>query len=80
VSSEDFDRIVTENGLGRYLEETSLIIDSHFSQEEVESLIVFFSSTVGRKLVDYDHLLKMKKTINDISIDRGKELSRLDRE
>jgi len=80
VSSEDFDKIIAEEGYNRYLEETSLIIDSHFSQEEVESLIEFFSSTIGRKLVDYSHLSKMKKIINDISTDREKELSRLDRE
>ena len=80
IDNNNFSNIILSCGLESYLTKTTILLDSIFSQEEVESLISFFSSSVGRKLVDKSYLLKISILINDITNERNLQLSRLDRE
>ncbi len=80
VSDSDFSKVISEHGLDSYLEKITTVIDSMFSQEEIESLIEFFRSPTGRKLVDKTYLLKIPVIIGDITNEREDLLSRMDRE
>ena len=80
ISDDNFNKIMSEYGISQFAEEITKIIDSNFSEEEVKSLIEFFSSPVGRKLVNKDHILKISRAMNDITLTRQNELSRLERE
>ncbi len=80
ISDDEFFKVMSEHGLDSYLEKITPIIDSMFSQEEIESLIEFFRSPVGRKLVDKTYLLKIPVIINDITSERERKLSKMERE
>ena len=80
ISDDDFNQIMSEYGISQFTEEMTNIVDSQFSEEEVKSLIDFFSSPVGRKLVNKTHLLKISRIMSDITLARQDELSRLERE
>jgi hypothetical protein len=80
INDDEFSVIMSENGLDLYLEKITTIIDSMFSQEEMETLIAFFRSPVGRKMVDKTYLLKIPIIINDITNERERKLSKMDRE
>ena len=75
-----FDKIIEENGVDRFEEEMVELTSSYFSEEEVKSLIEFYRSPVGIKLVDSNHLLKIQKIMTDITTDRQRELSKVERE
>jgi hypothetical protein len=80
VSDDDFAKIMSLYGSDKYSEEITPIVDSHFSEEEVDSLIKFFRSTVGKKLIDKNYLLKSQKVIEGILEDRERELSKIEKE
>lgn len=79
VNSDDFNEVIQKNGIDRFVEEMTFLVDSHFSEREVESLIEFFRSDVGKKLVDKDYLLKIQKLMNKITTDRQKQVSRMEK-
>ena len=80
IDDDEFSKVISENGIKEYLEKITLVIDSMFSQEEIESLIEFFRSPLGRKLVDKKYLLKIPYVISDITSERERRLSKMDRE
>lgn len=80
IDNNNFSNVILNYGLESYLIKTTILLDSIFSQEEIESLIKFFSSSIGRKLVDKSYLLKISTLINDITHERNLQLSKLDRE
>jgi len=80
ISDDDFNRIISDYGISQFTEEMINIVDSHYSEEEVKLLIDFFSSPVGRKLVNKSHMLKISRVMNDITLARQDELSKLERE
>jgi len=80
INDEDFNRIIDENGISQFTEGMISIVDSNFSEDEVKSLIDFFSSPVGRKLVNKSYLSNINKIINDITIERQRMLSKIEKE
>lgn len=80
INDDDFSAIMSDTGLESYLEKITTVMDSIFSQEEIESLIEFFRSPVGKKIVDKTYLLKISTIINDITTERERKLSKMDRE
>jgi len=80
VNDDEFSQIMSQNGLESYLEKITIVLDSMFSQEEVESLIEFFRSPVGRKMVDKTYLLKIPIIVNDITNERERKLSKMEKE
>ena len=79
VDPSDFKKIMDENGADEFLEEITPIVSSHFSEEEVKSMIDFFSSPVGRKLTNKNYSLEIKKIIDSIFLNREKELSKIEK-
>jgi len=80
VNSDNFNEVIQKNGIDRFEEGMTSLVDSHFSEDEIKSLIEFFRSPVGKKLIDNTHLLKIQKLINEILKERQHLLSKLDRE
>jgi len=80
INDNDFNQVMSEHSVSQFTEEMTSLVDSLFSEEEVQSLISFFSSPVGRKLVDKTHILNISNIMNDITSARQNRLSRLDRE
>lgn len=80
IEDDVFNKIMEEHGVTQFLDEMTSLIDSKFTEEDVQSLIDFFTSPLGRKLVDKSHLLKVKQIFNDIIKERENLLSRGDRE
>lgn len=79
ISDDDFNLIINENGISKFTEDITSIIDSKFTEAEIELLIDFFSSTVGRKLVDKLYLLEISGIMNKITAERQTSLSRIER-
>jgi hypothetical protein len=61
------------------MEEMTSLMGSHFSEEEIKSLIEFYRSPLGIKLVDNNHSLKIQKIMNDITLDRQTQISKMER-
>lgn len=79
IKDDDFDSIIREHGISQFIEKMTSCIDSQFSEEEVQSLIDFFTSSVGRKLVNKSHLLEINTIFNNIATERQSLLSRKDK-
>jgi len=66
---EDLKKIYT---LDEYIKRIIPIIDKYFSIEDLQSLIEFYSSDVGKKILDPLFL----KEIGEVGIDMGEQLER----
>jgi len=80
LTGDEFTKIMSEHGLDSYVEKITLILDEMFSQEEIDTMIAFFRSPTGRKLVDRTYLLKIPTIISDIIAERENKLSKMEKE
>ena len=80
ISNEDFQKVIDKYGISYFTESAISIIDSTFSETEIQSLIDFFCSPVGRKMTDKGYILKISKVINNITTERDVELSKIEKE
>lgn len=76
ISQDKFDNIIKKYGINEYRESLILLIDSNFTLEEIQELINFFRSSVGRKIINKDFNNKIEELINNLCLERKQELSR----
>ena len=75
LSDEDFQEIEKSYNTDNYIQRAVLIIDSYFSEEELNKLIDFFSSPLGQKISDSSFTTKLEKLIKIMTQEAEKELN-----
>ena len=65
VDKNKIAEIFKENGIDHLTNEIIQNYEKHFSEEDIQSLINFFSSEIGRKMRDEAFLEKIEKTQSD---------------
>ena len=53
ITEEDYNDIAQKKGIGEYNIKMQQLVDQHFSQEELEELVKFFSSPLGQKIPNF---------------------------
>ena len=74
IPDEIFKEIEKKYDINEYVKRIKPIIYEYFSEEELQSLVSFYSSFVGKKLLELNFLGKLKMVIEDMNERMEKEL------
>ena len=80
VGEDTFEEVFKEQDIEKFKKGISNLIDDNFSIDEINELISFFRSPVGRKIVNKSFILKIENILNDIYKERERKISKVDRE
>ena len=73
VSSENLEKIKKKFTIDEYINRLIPVIDKYFSAEELKELIKFYSSKVGRKIIDFSFITEVGEVGSDMNIQIEKE-------
>jgi len=79
LSLKDFNKIKQKYGIDEYNKRMLDVIDKYFTEDELEKLVAFFSTNLGRKISEITFIEDLGKKIKDMVSEAEAELSLLNK-
>jgi len=77
VSDEDFEKVIDEHGINKYMEGMASIIDNSFTEEEIDELIIFYRSNAMQKIIGEQFSSQVGALVTEIVENRDIKLNKL---